>query len=410
MTIFFGYEDFKNGEATTNGFDFVLNKSPINLGFAGYMTDRNVKDYEIDHMSDLFPPYHSHHYFDLKHYYDIEVKKIDEIKEKYYYPIDIYTGEFWTDEESKYLKLSDRAASDIKEGKSKILLLFPLEAIKNSYDISPLINAWKHTYQLPPRSVVIVSGNYSCKDRLENEENISYIPYSMWEDTFLEVYDQNHVDKMCLIIEERYNRVKVFLNYNRRARYPRCKLVYEIMKAEVGEYGFVSLGVPVGHMNKSIPIDFFKKLPLTFDNTDLEINHATELVQTDFLNSYVSLVSETMIKSGEIFPTEKIFKAIAGFHPFIVVASPGFLELLKDFGYETFSNWFDESYDKEENLEKRIDMILSEIKKLTLKSHSELQDMSLEMLPVLKHNVNNFLKRTREDKTFQKQLEVELWK
>ena len=82
---------------------------------------------------------------------------------------------------------------------------------------------------------------------------------------------------------------------------------------------------------------------------------------------------------------------------------------MKGFGYKTFSEWFDESYDLEMNLEKRIEMIINQIKLLSQKSKSELNDMLVEMLPILEHNLNTFLRRT-EEKTFQEQLEGELWK
>ena len=58
---------------------------------------------------------------------------------------------------------------------------------------------------------------------------------------------------------------------------------------------------------------------------------------------------------------------------------------------------------------KRIEIITRQLKELSQKNEGELQDMLIQMLPTLKHNINVFLNRSRS-KEFQKTLEAELWK
>lgn len=408
--LIFGYDQFIDGEATTNGFKFVGKKSPINLGVFGYKRMESVRDRDLNLIPERLSPFHQHHYFGLRKHFNIEVKKVSEIKDRYYYVIDVFPNEFWTSMESRYPNnISGQAISDIKSGRAKILILFPLEPIRDNIDVSGLLNTWAANYSLPSRSIVVVSGNYSFGNQINKDKCIVYIPYSMWEHMFCSMLTSRRKQMFVSAIENKISRKKVFLSYNRRARPHRCRLVYLLEKSGSINSGLVSLGNMDGPPHPEIPNDFYKKLPMPFDDTDLEINHAVELVEKDFLNSYVSLVSETEVGEGNIFPTEKIFKAIVGMHPFIVLAAPGFLEKLKGVGYKTFSKWFSEEYDLEKNLEKRIAMISYEIKKLTLKSDSELQQMLFSMLPLLKDNLNNFVKRTKE-KTFQKELENELWR
>lgn len=61
------------------------------------------------------------------------------------------------------------------------------------------------------------------------------------------------------------------------------------------------------------------------------------------------------------FTSEKVFKPIACYHPFIVLGGRGELEILKGRGYKTFSDYFDESYDTLDDTE-RMDAIIKTLK------------------------------------------------
>jgi hypothetical protein len=73
-------------------------------------------------------------------------------------------------------------------------------------------------------------------------------------------------------------------------------------------------------------------------------------------------------------------------HPFVVVGVDGTLKALRQFGYQTFDKWIDESYDLEPDCDKRMDMVMEESKRLINLSHDEWQNMIKEMVPTLQHN------------------------
>jgi hypothetical protein len=62
------------------------------------------------------------------------------------------------------------------------------------------------------------------------------------------------------------------------------------------------------------------------------------------------------------------------------------LKKLKEFGFKTFSDWWDESYDTEEDDSKRINKIFELIEHINTKSLDELKDMYISMIPTLQHN------------------------
>jgi len=61
------------------------------------------------------------------------------------------------------------------------------------------------------------------------------------------------------------------------------------------------------------------------------------------------------------------------------VGNPGIIKYLKNMGFKTFDKWWDESYDNCEDTEIRIDMIVSELKRLSYLSDDELLKLRIEI-------------------------------
>lgn len=57
------------------------------------------------------------------------------------------------------------------------------------------------------------------------------------------------------------------------------------------------------------------------------------------------------------FLTEKTYKPLAAYHPFMIIGAAGVLNLLKQQGFMTFDNLFDESYDLTNDLDQKIKII-----------------------------------------------------
>jgi len=106
-----------------------------------------------------------------------------------------------------------------------------------------------------------------------------------------------------------------------------------------------------------------------------------------YQNSYFSVVTETeFFNNVHNFSTEKSIKPIAQLHPFIIVGRPNTLKQLKKYGFKTFSNFWDESYDSEENNTFRMLKVFELIKKLINLPTAE-WDLLLEKIkPILIYN------------------------
>jgi hypothetical protein len=99
----------------------------------------------------------------------------------------------------------------------------------------------------------------------------------------------------------------------------------------------------------------------------------------DYRSTEIEVVLETMFDDTRTHLTEKSLRPIACGQPFILVSTPGSLEYLKHYGFETFSNVFDESYDKELDpllrLKKVIEL-MKYMKNLTTSEKRQLSDIA----------------------------------
>jgi len=110
-----------------------------------------------------------------------------------------------------------------------------------------------------------------------------------------------------------------------------------------------------------------------------------------YKSSYFYVCTETYVHGKHKSLTEKVCKPIVNFMPFLFVAYPGALKLLRELGFKTFDGFIDESYDDEVDLAKRLDMIYTEITRLTNMPIEELHKWYWSMEDILVHNRNRML-------------------
>lgn len=108
------------------------------------------------------------------------------------------------------------------------------------------------------------------------------------------------------------------------------------------------------------------------------------------------IVTETIFYQDKLHLTEKIFKPIVNKRPFILAGAPGNLEYLRSYGFKTFSNWIDESYDSEQDPQKRLSMITQQIEKICSLSNSQLDVMYNDMQAIVNHNFDYFFGKFKE--------------
>jgi hypothetical protein len=131
-------------------------------------------------------------------------------------------------------------------------------------------------------------------------------------------------------------------------------------------------------------------LPMNFAN---ETGHPMQSCWLDLFDqsaeSLLYLVTETVATGHRHHLTEKTFKPIALGMPFIIVGTQGSLRYLRSYGFKTFGDLWDESYDDEPNDSLRIEKIAQVLKLLDgLEEHR--QDIFESAHEIIEHNWNHF--------------------
>lgn len=107
-------------------------------------------------------------------------------------------------------------------------------------------------------------------------------------------------------------------------------------------------------------------------------------------SSLAHVVTETVYHGRRHHLTEKVFKPICLRMPFVLVSTAHSLKYLRDYGFQTFGDIWDESYDDETDDFRRLEKIADLLISLDKMSPDQLQDIYQRSLPALEHNFHHF--------------------
>lgn len=315
---------------------------------------------------------------------------------KYIFPVFVHSTMYFRDWENYGLQfVSPKAMNDIKEGRAKLVFIMQHEGTSGG-DVPEdpsILSKWLYQAKIDREDVYYISCNYAIDSYAEYLpfQHISINPFVCWiPDTFDNPVPYNPVDQKNL-----------FLTYSRQPRLHRLITTCELLKEDLIKRGIVSFWKPDNiKVSQYFPFGFDHLIPIADEldkispinlDIDLEVNNpAQNIVLQHYERTFMSLVSETIVSPRSIFFSEKIYKPLATGHPFMLIGGYRQLEKLRSFGYQTFGQWFDESYDQEPDWYKRILMIMSELKRLSSMSDAQLVEIRLQMQSVLKFNQTLF--------------------
>jgi hypothetical protein len=102
-----------------------------------------------------------------------------------------------------------------------------------------------------------------------------------------------------------------------------------------------------------------------------------------YIDTYFSLVSETVFDYPYSLRSEKIYKPLVMGHPFVVIANQGFYRDLRNTGFQTYHTLIDESFDQIDNNQDRLDRIATVVEDLCA---SDLDEFLVAARTISKYN------------------------
>jgi hypothetical protein len=142
---------------------------------------------------------------------------------------------------------------------------------------------------------------------------------------------------------------------------------------------------------KNMLYDIKSQVDTDWENTrKITADYSAKISIEDAKNTAIHLVAETVFNDSKIHVTEKTFKPMVMKQPFIIFAGPGTLQYLKNYGFRSFDCVWDESYDEEQNHERRLAKIVNIIKDLSRKSDNEFKAIMNKCKEIVDHNQKYF--------------------
>jgi hypothetical protein len=202
-------------------------------------------------------------------------------------------------------------------------------------------------------------------------------------------------------------KIKHFLKINRTNRNERNLFMLFMNKFDLLKKSLVSFpDFPTEHYNPDFSFitdeenvkDLQSKCPFYIDNRDsLNIGPAGQgegffdadlpFNPVHYRNTFMSIVMCAFpYEENACHLHSSTYNPIYCGHPFIHFGPIGSLQELRNRGFKTFGDWWDESYDNEKDHDKRLRMVMDLTKKLSNKTQVEMLKMRIEMRDVLQHN------------------------
>ena len=274
---------------------------------------------------------------------------------------------------------------------------------------------------IPLRKVILQTGNangekyykeYCFKKQIDRGMNICCLEYFEWmvsrlivehrklkRDVLPKNIDYTKIEKtfLCLNRVHRWHRINLFLLWNVNSL---MKDTYYTLNNKTNFP--VGSGYDDDIWRSTLDPRIINKFQLTEEDIDkihstlpLKIDEfvvASEMaglysaVDPYYQTSLISVVTETNFENNDIFNTEKIFKPMVHRHPFILVGPYKTLQKLREFGYKTFSEFWDESYDNIEDPNERLLKIVELCKFINNWSDQEKKKFFYKSMIITNHN------------------------
>lgn len=134
----------------------------------------------------------------------------------------------------------------------------------------------------------------------------------------------------------------------------------------------------------AIPVD--TNLMWTIPTEQFYCPSSSSTPYESYINSFCAIVTESNFAHPFPMFSEKVINAMKAGRPFIVASSAGTLEYLRQHGFKTFSEFWDESYDTEPNHELRLQKIMQLVDYIDSMSIDELKELYSKIKPTVEYN------------------------
>lgn len=296
------------------------------------------------------------------------------------------------------------------------------------------LHATLHAYNIPTESILMFTNHYGIEKELEILAKIFNFITPI--KAFTSFYDFVGTTKNVNDIDTNHNSIDyLFCCINGVQRSHRTLMLSMLKHYELFEHGLITTNFSnkqndkvassltsdassnINYINLSVPsrindlLTFDSNARNIFDHYHLEFNNTNitnKLVfgiaddretrwQPSFIQkSLLYVITETVGDYPYPFLTEKTFKGILCKRPLLIAGAKNSLALLRDLGFKTWNDFWNEDYDNKEYFYQRAECIAKILKEYSNYDINTLRSICIEMDNILEYNFqhykNNFCK------------------
>lgn len=301
--------------------------------------------------------------------------------------------------------LPDHLAQRIADGRTGIVFDASTEGVPQKPDVTQALHAVIAQLKASRAQCAYVTQerNYEADYRAYcaasgEEAGVTIVVHDYWIWDALTHFETSGTDvyerRLDAFRERPRRRPRRFVSLNRTPRPAKIVFLRRLLHDRLWDHGFVSFGgfrARGGGPGKARPseADLLRALPgfedMIADTTaEMEaldrygrvllgpahpdsapLEHwgaDTEL--PEYAQSWFSVATDTEMRDRPSRITEKLLKPLLNFHPMIVLGNPGALSMVREYGFRTFPEIIDESYDEARDPRRRFELAYAEVARL----------------------------------------------
>lgn len=239
--------------------------------------------------------------------------------------------------------------------------------LKNLRRVKSMRNIWD-------RALILHSESRSAE--LEKYQACQFIPIYYWSHAVI----ARDWFRYAQHIQQRKNAKQIFLIYNRAwsgTREYRLKFAEQLVMHDLVDHCKTTVNAVEPDTNQHYTeYDFSNQnwkpsvcLEQYFAPGSAGSHASADFEINDYEQTHIEVVLETLFDDDRLHLTEKSLRPIACGQPFILMATHGSLEYLKQYGFKTFDGIWNEDYDKIQNPESRLAAVIEVMKTISNWDH-----------------------------------------
>jgi hypothetical protein len=308
-------------------------------------------------------------------------------------------------ERLRQIRIPTDVRQSLAEGRTGLVFDASTEGVQHKPDITRAIHEAIASLGASPSKCVYVTQDRNYRDdylahcavTYETPVTVLVHDYWIWDSVshFAENGEMVYQTRLAGFRARTESRERQFVSLNRTPRPTKILFLLKLLRDGLWERGFISFGgfkagegpgkprpsteellhglrgfedLVVDLVSELDRLQSVGRMLLGMEQhgwTNLELWNAGMAADlTEYGRSWFSVITETEMRSRPSRITEKVLKPLVNFHPMIVFGNPGSLAMIREYGFATFGEIIDESYDLEHDPRRRFDRAYAEVERL----------------------------------------------